>query len=208
GRPELSLLGRADRGGTGYRRGRRRSRPLAGHRPGAERRAQVGSNSAAAPRALPAVPAAGAAPAAGGPVVPLPRPPPPRGRAPRPDEGAGRATWARARGAAALGHEAHFLTRSPDHNRVDFEDGVWVHRLVPEKEGPWGAPEVAPTVRADLAHAAAAHKEVRRIRQWRHVDLVDVALPGTDGLFCLQDNDLTCVATLHATGPDAPPRPP
>jgi glycogen(starch) synthase len=123
--------------------------------------------------------------------------------APPTDEGTGRATWVRARGAAALGHEAHFLTRSPDHNRVDFEDGVWVHRLVPEKEGPWGALHVVPAVRAELGHAAAAHKEVRRIRRWRHVDLIDVALPGSDGLFCLQDDDLTCVATLHAAGPAA-----
>jgi GT2 family glycosyltransferase len=127
--------------------------------------------------------------------------------APPADEGAGQDTWARACAAAALGHEAHFLTRSPDHNRVDFEDGVWVHRLVPEKEGPWGALDVAPAVRAELGHAAAAHKEVRRIRRWRHVDLIEVALPGADGLFCLQDDDLTCVAALHAAGPAAAPGP-
>jgi glycosyltransferase involved in cell wall biosynthesis len=121
--------------------------------------------------------------------------------------GAGRATWARARAAAARGHEAHFLTRSPDHNRVDFEDGVWVHRLAPEKAGAWDDLGLAPAVRAELGHAAAAHKEVRRIRGWRRVDLVEAALPGADGLFCLQDDDLTCVATLHAAPPDVAPGP-
>lgn len=35
--------------------------------------------------------------------------------------------WARA--TAAAGHEVHWLTSSPDHNRVDWEAGVWVHRL-------------------------------------------------------------------------------
>ena len=30
-----------------------------------------------------------------------------------------------------------------------------------------------------------------------------MALPGADGLFCLQDDDLACVATLHAAGPAA-----
>lgn len=31
---------------------------------------------------------------------------------------------------AAAGHQVHVLTRGAGHDRVDFEDGVWVHRLV------------------------------------------------------------------------------
>jgi glycosyltransferase involved in cell wall biosynthesis len=118
----------------------------------------------------------------------------------QPSEGG--AAWEVARAAGALGHEVHFVTRSADHNRVDFEDGVWVHRLLPEEAA---APDgLAPAVRAELGHAAAAHKEVRRIGGWRRIDLVDVALPRWDGLFCLQDDGLTCVLTLHGSeGGDA-----
>ncbi len=122
------------------------------------------------------------------------------------EDAVGRAVWECARGIAALGHEVHFITRSPDHNRVDFEDGVWVHRLLPEKEGAWGHAELAPTVRAELGHAAAAHKEVRRIRQWRRVDLVDVAAPRWDGLVCLEDDDLSCILTLHPQMPASEPQ--
>lgn len=34
-------------------------------------------------------------------------------------------------GMAALGHDVHVLTMTVEQSRVDFEDGVWVHRLVP-----------------------------------------------------------------------------
>jgi hypothetical protein len=122
------------------------------------------------------------------------------------EDGIGRTMSDRARGIAALGHEVHFITRSADHNRVDFEDGVWVHRLLPEKEGPWGNAELAPTVRAELGHAAAAHKEVCRIRQWRRVDLVDVSAPEWDGLLCLEDEGLNCLLTLHSRPSAAEPR--
>ncbi|HZU87766.1 MAG TPA: glycosyltransferase [Stellaceae bacterium] len=35
-----------------------------------------------------------------------------------------------ARAVAARGHQVHLLTRGAGHDRVDFENGVWVHRLV------------------------------------------------------------------------------
>ena len=49
--------------------------------------------------------------------------------------GIGRFTSDLATGLAALGHEVHVVTRSPDVNRVDFEDGVWLHRLLPQIVG-------------------------------------------------------------------------
>src|SRR5205807_1397640 len=55
--------------------------------------------------------------------------------------GIGRFTADLATGFAAAGHEVHVVTRSPDDNRVDFEEGVWMHRLraperfIPELDG-------------------------------------------------------------------------
>jgi glycogen(starch) synthase len=43
---------------------------------------------------------------------------------------AGRAVHDLARAAAARGHQVHVLTRGMGHDRIDFEDGVWVHRLI------------------------------------------------------------------------------
>ncbi|HEY8503827.1 MAG TPA: glycosyltransferase, partial [Gemmataceae bacterium] len=47
--------------------------------------------------------------------------------------GIGRLYHDLATGFAARGHEVHVVTRSPDDDRVDFEEGVWVHRLVPRE---------------------------------------------------------------------------
>lgn len=49
---------------------------------------------------------------------------------PAAEDEAGRHSHALARALAAAGHQVHVLTRGAGHDRVDFEDGVWVHRLV------------------------------------------------------------------------------
>ncbi|MGH7053801.1 MAG: glycosyltransferase [Stellaceae bacterium] len=45
-------------------------------------------------------------------------------------EETGCSAHALARALAAAGHQVHVLTRGAGHDRVDFEDEVWVHRLV------------------------------------------------------------------------------
>ena len=32
---------------------------------------------------------------------------------------------------ASLGHKVHVLVHGHDHNTVDFEQGIWVHRILP-----------------------------------------------------------------------------
>jgi GT2 family glycosyltransferase len=87
--------------------------------------------------------------------------------------------------AAALGHDVHVITRSRDANRVDFEEGVWVHRLAPN-ERPFPA-AVAPALAEFLADAVALYQEVCRIHPDRQVDLV-CAAPGDDSaLLCALD---------------------
>jgi glycosyltransferase involved in cell wall biosynthesis/GT2 family glycosyltransferase len=112
--------------------------------------------------------------------------------------GIGRLTLDLAQGFAALGHEVHLLTRSPDHNRVDLEDGVWIHRLQ-EAPGPWRSRRMPRTVRRCLNHAAAIHHEVRRLGATRLIDLVSVPVWDSEGLYCLLDPGLTCVLTLQTT---------
>jgi glycosyltransferase involved in cell wall biosynthesis len=113
--------------------------------------------------------------------------------------GIGRFTHDLALGFAAQGHEVHLLTRSPDHNRVDLENGLWVHRLESDTDGPWNSPELAPVVRKNLGRAAAVHREVMRIGRSRHIDLVSVPIWDSEGYFCLLDESLTCVLTLQTT---------
>jgi glycogen synthase len=110
--------------------------------------------------------------------------------------------WELARGVAARGHEVHFLAPAESEG-LDLEDGVWVHRLPAAEGGPWCTPELTPAARRALGWATAAHREVLRLRRSRVLDLVSVALRGSAGLFCLLDDNLSCVLSL-----DVPPCPP
>ena len=54
-----------------------------------------------------------------------------------PDQTGGVGTWVRtlARAIARRGHQVHVLTKGVHHDRVDLEDGVWVHRIVIPQSG-------------------------------------------------------------------------
>ncbi len=99
---------------------------------------------------------------------------------------------------AELGHEVHTVTRSPDTNRVDFEGGVWVHRLAayprhvpPLEPYPW---------RERVYRAAAVYREVDRIHARGALDAVLVPLPAREGLLCALDSRFL---TLLLASPDA-----
>ncbi|MFO0850340.1 MAG: glycosyltransferase [Gemmataceae bacterium] len=118
---------------------------------------------------------------------------------PEPLGGVGRYTHALAAGLADLGHEVHVIARSPDHNRVDLEDGVWVHRMVPHDDGPWATPGQPPLVRRVLGWAAAAHAEVKRVASAHPLDVVSASVWDVEGLFCQLDDSLTTVTTVVTT---------
>jgi glycosyltransferase involved in cell wall biosynthesis len=110
-----------------------------------------------------------------------------------------------AAGLAALGHEVHVVTRSPDTHRVDFEDGIWRHRLAaahrhvpPLEPFPW---------KERLYQAAAVYREVERTHARAPLDAVLVPLPARDGLLCSLDERFTTLL-LDATMEEEPgPRP-
>jgi len=118
---------------------------------------------------------------------------------PSPCGGIGRFTYDVARGLAAEGHEIHVITRSTDHNRVDLEDGMWVHRVLPEEKSPWPIPQPSHLLDRILGWAAAVHKEVLRIGKTRRIDLVSAPVWDCEGVFCQFDDRLPFVLTLHTT---------
>lgn len=111
--------------------------------------------------------------------------------------GIGRFSWDLAEGIAGQGHEVHMVTTSENHNRVDFEQGVWVHRIVPETP-PNGA-NLPPLLRRILGRAAAVHREVRRINETRPLDLVSAPLWDCEGAFCQLDDSLPFALTILTT---------
>jgi glycosyltransferase involved in cell wall biosynthesis len=113
--------------------------------------------------------------------------------------GIGRYTWDTAVGFAAKGHEVHVISRSRDHNRVDFEDGVWTHRILDDTDGFWNAPDLAGDLRKNLGRAAAVHREVLRIGSTRPIDAVVVPIWDAEGLFCIMDDRLPTILSLQTT---------
>jgi glycosyltransferase involved in cell wall biosynthesis len=108
--------------------------------------------------------------------------------------GIGRFTNDLATGMAALGHEVHVVTRSPDARRVDFEDGVWLHRLplpqprVPELD--WVP------LAGNLVHSAAVWHEVCRIHAAAPLDVVSAPLWACEGMTCSLDGRFPVVLSL------------
>ena len=80
-----------------------------------------------------------------------------------------------ARLAHALGADGHIVcvvTESPDVNRVDFEEGVWMHRLAAQDAWDW---------------PAAARGELVRIARHRRIDVVEAAFAGAEAAALLDD---------------------
>jgi glycogen(starch) synthase len=108
--------------------------------------------------------------------------------------GVGRYTYALASGLAALGHVVHFVTAGTE-NRIDFENGIWMHRLMPWRR--W-VPELDDVpLQYNLYHVAAAYHEVRRIAERMPVDVVYAPLWLCEGLLCLLDQRFPTVVGVQ-----------
>jgi glycosyltransferase involved in cell wall biosynthesis len=110
--------------------------------------------------------------------------------------GVGRLTADFADGFAARGHEVHVVTESRDVSRVDFEEGVWVHRLE------FGEPPIEELadvpVGPNLSLVASMYREVCRIHERGPVDLVVAALWLAEGIVCSLDPRFATVLLLES----------
>ncbi|HEM8508952.1 TPA: glycosyltransferase [Burkholderia cepacia] len=104
-----------------------------------------------------------------------------------------------ATGLAAMGHEVSVVTRGHGHSTVDFENGVWVHRIVPvwwpERNEP-PLPDIPPVIRD---YAYTAFDEVKRIRARRGLDIVSTPIWGLEGIACVADGTIPTMVSLHTT---------
>jgi glycogen(starch) synthase len=112
--------------------------------------------------------------------------------------GIGRYTADLATGFAAEGHEVHVVTKSPDHNRVDFEDGVWMHRLSGDVTFRLPGLDSIPLKHA-LGHLAAVYWEVNRIHNRGAIDVLAAPIWGCEGALCALDDRFPTVLTLVTT---------
>jgi len=112
--------------------------------------------------------------------------------------GIGRFTSDLAIGCARIGHEVHVITHSQDQmHTVDFEDGVWMHRL------PGMAPKTEPLTSMQLScnylHCANVYHELEHIHNNRGLDLVSAPIWLCEGVIASLDDRWPTVLSLVTT---------
>ena len=104
-----------------------------------------------------------------------------------------------AQGLAACGHNVHVLTRAAagiDANTVDFEDGVWVHRLIEDRdEHP--APNEVKVPPHIWRHSARMHRELKRLNEMHSIDIVEAPIWDVEGLATILSSKFCLVTSLH-----------
>jgi glycogen(starch) synthase len=99
-----------------------------------------------------------------------------------------------ARAAAARGHQVHVLTRGESHDRVDFEEGIWVHRLVLRQ---FAAPTDT-SLPADVwNHSMTMLAEVEEIAKRRPIAAVHAPLESAAAIAFLRERKWPLVTSLH-----------
>lgn len=97
---------------------------------------------------------------------------------------------------ARLGHQVHVLTIGADHDRVDFEEGVWVHRIC-QRERPVPAGVEVP--RHLWNFSRTMFEEAQEIASRRHIDAVYAPVWDVEGIAFLVAKAFPLVTSLQTT---------
>ena len=97
-------------------------------------------------------------------------------------------------GLASDGHIVRVLTWGTDHDRVDLEDGVWVHRVAVASQDPPAGMSVPARI---WDYSASLLNELRRIHSLRAVDVVQIPNWDSEGIAVLLDGAFTTMLFLH-----------
>jgi glycosyltransferase involved in cell wall biosynthesis len=117
---------------------------------------------------------------------------------PRKYGGIGRFTQDMASGLAEIGHEVHVVTAADDHEETEYENGVWIHRVMEDGSA---RPELAPwpTARRNLSRATAVHREIERIAEGRQIDVIQAPIWDCEGVLCQLDPRWRTVLSLQTS---------
>jgi glycogen(starch) synthase len=113
--------------------------------------------------------------------------------------GIARITQAKAVALAALGHKVHVIARSVTFNTVDFEDGVWVHRITANSQK---LTERARALKVPQSHWDQSQSfldEIDRIDSHRPVDIVETPTWNIVGIAALLSGRYKIVTSLQTT---------
>ncbi|RIL07920.1 MAG: hypothetical protein DCC75_09640 [Proteobacteria bacterium] len=106
----------------------------------------------------------------------------------------------------ARGNEVHVITHAPEKQVIDFEEGVWVHRINPYLFEPRveDINSKSDSIFLNLPAwqklwSMAAHQEVRRTHARIPISLVVTPIWEVQGAACMEDPELNTVLTLQTT---------
>jgi len=108
--------------------------------------------------------------------------------------GIGRYVHQLAKEIARIGHQVHVLTSGEDFDRVDFEDGVWVHRVC-EKTNP--APAGLEVPEHLWNYSNSVYEEAMAIGARRPIDAVCAPIWDVEGIAFLVRKGFRLVTSLH-----------
>lgn len=110
--------------------------------------------------------------------------------------GVGRYIHQMARGVAAMGHHVHVLTVGEGHDRLDFEDDVWVHRMAPHPARQTPTFDVPPNI---WDHSSNMLRALRGIAQRQRVSAVYAPIWDCEAIAILADATVPVVLGLQTT---------
>ena len=97
------------------------------------------------------------------------------------------------------GHEVTVVTRGRERPGIDFEDGVWVHRIVPSDQRRRGTPRLPDLPQNIRDYTLTAFDEVVRIHSTRGLDVVSSPIWDLEGAACIASRLVPSVLSLHST---------
>ena len=110
--------------------------------------------------------------------------------------------WTRelATGLAARGHEVTVIARAlDDEPRIDFTDGVWVHRIDGAPISAEDAADFAPAPASLSGYSLALLREFERVNPRRRFDLISAPIADLEALAALRRAPVPVVLSLHTT---------
>lgn len=110
--------------------------------------------------------------------------------------GIGRYIHCLAREIAGFGHQVHVLTTGHSHDTVDFEEGVWVHRICPKKSV---SPEGLKIPQHLWDYSDTMYNEACEIESRRHIDCVYAPIWDVEGIAFLERRKFKLVTSLQTT---------
>jgi glycogen(starch) synthase len=114
--------------------------------------------------------------------------------------GVGRYIRQLAASVAALGHNAHVITPGDGHDRVDFEDLVWVHRVAVRDHPPAAVRDQSSIVPKQIwSHSATMLNEIRRVAQRRPISGVYAPIWDCEGAAILRDGSFPLMVGMQTT---------